>query len=97
MLSSSLTIYHSRGPKSMGVEGAERGEGGGEKRLFTQIAALRVCNQRARGEREKKKICQETLVVFLCSPYCKSSLSADEQGKLPSWKAGGGSFASLEH
>lgn len=55
MLSSSLTIYHSRGPKSMGVEGAERGEGGGEKRLFTQIAALRVCNQRARGERKKKK------------------------------------------
>ena len=54
MLSSSLTIYHSRGPKSMGVEGAERGEGGGEKRLFTQIAALRVCNQRARGERKKK-------------------------------------------
>lgn len=39
----------------MGVEGAERGEGGGEKRLFTQIAALRVCNQRARGERKKKK------------------------------------------
>lgn len=38
----------------MGVEGAERGEGGGEKRLFTQIAALRVCNQRARGERKKK-------------------------------------------
>ena len=49
-LSSSLAIYYSREPESMGV-GEQRGDReAGKKRLFTQIAALRVSNQRTRGK-----------------------------------------------
>lgn len=53
-LSSSLAIYHLREPKSMGV-GEQWGERkAGKKRLFTQIAALCVCNQRTWGKKSAK-------------------------------------------
>lgn len=74
-------------PESLepGSGGAEREREVGKKRLFTQIAALSVCNQRA-GE-----ICSEILAVFSLFTLCQG---LPECGW--AWGAGGGSSASLE-
>lgn len=66
-LSSSLAIYYSREPESMGV-GEQRGDReAGKKRLFTQIAALRVSNQRTRGKNSLQRDPGNVFSVHLIS------------------------------